>query len=168
LDGGRVLRSIIWWRTGNLRRATRIASMFGTAFGVVLILTGLGQIITGNTMGGTWQLLIGVFLAAAASQTRGQTEAAANLKGVSVSDLMDRTPLSVEPDITVNTLVHDYIYRLNRKFIIIAEGGRAIGFVGPEQIKKVPQSQWPETYVRTIAASFTHDTVVSPFAQAFE
>jgi Zn-dependent protease len=168
LDGGRVLRSIIWWRTGNLRRATRIASMFGTAFGVVLILTGLGQIVSGNTMGGTWQLLIGIFLAAAASQSRGQTEAAANLKGVSVSDLMDRAPLSAGPDVTVSTLVQDYIYRLNRKFVIIAEDGQAIGFVGPEQIKRVPQSQWQETYVRTIAARFTHDTVVSPSAPAFE
>jgi Zn-dependent protease len=168
LDGGRVLRSIIWWRTGNLRRATRIASMFGTAFGVLLILTGLGQIVTGNTMGGTWQLLIGVFLAAAASQARGQTEAAANLRGVSVSDLMDRSPLSVGPDITVSTLVQDYIYRLNRKFVIIAEDGQAIGFAGPEQIKQVPQSQWHDTYVRTIAARFTHDTVVLPSAPAFE
>jgi Zn-dependent protease len=168
LDGGRVLRSIIWWRTGNLRRATRIASMFGTVFGVVLILTGLGQIISGNTMGGTWQLLIGVFLAAAASQARGQTETAANLKGVSVSDLMDRAPLSAAPDITVSTLVQDYLYRLNRKFIIVAEDGQAIGFVGPEQIKKVPQSQWHDTYVRTIAARFTHDTVVTPAASAFE
>jgi Zn-dependent protease len=168
LDGGRVLRSIIWWRTGNLRHATRIASMFGTAFGVLLILTGLGQIITGNAMSGTWLLLIGIFLAAAASQARGQTEAAANLKGVSVSDLMDRAPLSAGPDITVSALVQDYLYRLNRKFIIIAEDGQAIGFVGPEQIRRVPQSQWPETYVRTIAASFTHDTVVSPSAPAFE
>jgi Zn-dependent protease len=168
LDGGRVLRSIIWWRTGNLRRATRIASMFGTAFGVLLILTGLGQIVTGNTMGGTWQLLIGVFLAAAASQARGQTETAANLRGVSVSDLMDRSPLSVGLDITVSTLVQDYIYRLNRKFVIIAEDGQAIGFAGPEQIKQVPQSQWHDTYVRTIAARFTHDTVVSPTAPAFE
>jgi Zn-dependent protease len=168
LDGGRVLRSIIWWRTGNLRRATRIASTFGTVFGAVLVLTGLGQIITGNTMGGTWQLLIGIFLAAAASQYRGQTEAAANLAGVSVSDLMDRAPLSAGPDITVSALVQDYLYRLNRKFIIIAEDGQAIGFVGPEQIRQVPQSQWAETYVRTIAARFTHDTVVAPSAPAFE
>ena len=168
LDGGRVLRSIIWWRTGNLRRATRIASMFGTAFGVVLIMVGIGEIITGNTMGGTWQLLIGVFLAAAASQARGQTETAANLKGVSVSDLMDRAPLSAGPDITVSTLVQDYIYRLNRKFIIIAEDGQAIGFAGPDQIRQVPQSQWHDTYVRAIAARFTHDTVVSPSAPAFE
>ncbi len=168
LDGGRVLRSIIWWRTGNLRRATRIASMFGTIFGMLLVLSGLSQIVSGNTMGGTWQLLIGIFLAAAASQSRNQTDTALNLKGVSVADLMDRAPLVAGPDVTIDRLVSDYISRLNRKFIIVAEDGQAIGYVGPEQIKQVPQSQWHDTYVRTIAARFTHDTVVSPAAPAFE
>ena len=72
------------------------------------------------------------------------------------------------PDVTVDSLVRDYIYRLNRKFIIVAEDGQAIGYVGPEQIKQVPQSQWHDTYVRAIAARFTHDTVVSPAAPAIE
>jgi Zn-dependent protease len=168
LDGGRILRSIIWWRTGNLRRATRIAAMFGSIFGIVLVLSGLSQIVSGNAMGGTWQLLIGIFLAAAASQARNQTDAAMNLKGVSVADLMDRAPLSAGPDITVDTLVNDYIYRLNRKFIIIAEEGQALGYVGLAQIKPVPKSQWQDTFVRTIAARFTHDTAVSPSAPAVE
>ena len=168
LDGGRVLRSIIWWRTGNLRRATRIASMFGTGFGGLLILLGVAQLFAGNTLGGTWQILIGLFLAAAASQARNQTATALSLKGASVADLMDRSPLSVPPGISVGELVRDYLYRQNRKFVIVAEGGQAMGYVGPEQIKKVSQSQWDETQVRSIAASFTHDTVVSPAAPAVE
>ncbi|HZV21116.1 MAG TPA: site-2 protease family protein, partial [Hyphomicrobiales bacterium] len=168
LDGGRILRSILWWRMGNLRRATRIAAMCGSIFGVVLVVLGLFQIFSGNAMAGTWQILIGVFLAAAASQARGQTEAAENLKGVSVADLMDRAPLTVIPDITVDVLVSDYIYRLNRKFIIVAEEGRALGYIGPEQVRRVPQSQWHETYVRAIAANFTHDTVVQPSSPAIE
>jgi Zn-dependent protease len=168
LDGGRVLRSIIWWRTGNLRRATKIASMFGTGFGGLLVALGLVQLFSGNTLGGTWQILIGLFLAAAASQARNQTATAMSLKGASVADLMDRSPLSVPPGISVGELVSDYLYRQNRKFVIVADGGQAMGYVGPEQIKKVPQSQWDETYVRAIAASFTHDTVVSPAAPAVE
>ncbi len=64
--------------------------------------------------------------------------------------------------------MRDHLYRLNRKFAVIAEDGQAIGYVGPEQIKKVPQSQWDETYVRAVAASFTHDTVVAPAAPAVE
>jgi len=166
LDGGRVLRSIIWWRTGNLRRATRIASLFGTVFGAILVLSGLSQIVSGNTLGGTWQLLIGIFLAAAASQSRHQTATALNLKGVSVADLMDRAPLTAPAGISVDALVRDYIYR--QKFIVVGEDGQAIGYVGPEQIRKVPQSQWHDTFARAIAARFTHDTVVSPAAPAIE
>ncbi|MGO9544297.1 MAG: site-2 protease family protein [Rhodomicrobium sp.] len=168
LDGGRVLRSIIWWRTGNLRRATRIASLFGTVFGAVLVLSGLSQIVTGHGATGTWWLLIGIFLAATASQSRSQTETALDLKDVSVADLMDRAPVAVSPDITVEALVRDYIYRLNCKFAIVGEDGRAIGFVGPDEIKRFPQAQWHDTYVRSIAAPFTHDTVVVPSAPAIE
>ncbi len=168
LDGGRILRSIIWWRTGNFRRATRIASMLGSIFGGFLVIVGLLQIVEGNTLGGTWQLLIGIFLAAAASQARNHMNAAENLKGVSVADLMDRSPLSVGPDITVETLVKDFIYGLNRKFIIVAEDGKAFGYIVPEQIRRVLQSQWRDTFARTIAERFTHDTVVSPAASAME
>ena len=168
LDGGRILRSIIWWRTGNFRRATRIASMFGTMFGGILVIAGLVQIVEGHTLGGTWQLLIGIFLAAAASQSRNHVNAAENLKGVSVADLMDRSPLSVGPDLTVEALVKDVIYGLNRKFIIVAEDGKAFGYIAPEQIRRVLQSRWHDTFVRTIAERFTHDTVVSPASSAME
>jgi Zn-dependent protease/CBS domain-containing protein len=168
LDGGRILRSIIWWRTGDFRRSTRIASLLGSFFGAFLVVAGLVQIVEGNTLGGTWQLLIGIFLAATASQARNQTNAAENLKGVSVADLMDRSPLSVAPDITVEALVKDFIYGLNRKFIIVAEDGKAFGYIVPEQIRHVLQSQWRDTFARTIAERFTHDTVVSPAASAIE
>jgi Zn-dependent protease/predicted transcriptional regulator len=168
LDGGRILRSIIWWRTGNFRRATRIASMFGTIFAGILVIAGLVQIAEGHTLGGTWQLLIGIFLAAAASQSRHHVNAAENLKGVSVADLMDRSPLSVGPDLTVEALVKDFIYGLNRKFIIVAEDGKAFGYIAPEQIRRVLRSQWHDTFVRTIAERFTHDTVVSPASSAME
>ncbi len=168
LDGGRLLRSIIWWRTGDLKRATRIASMFGAIFGGFLVVSGLVQIVNGSTLGGTWELLIGIFLAAAASQSRNQNNAAENLRGVSVADIMDSSPLSVAPDITVEALVKDFIYRLNRKFVIVAEDGKAFGYIGPEQIKRVLQSEWRDTFVRTIAERFTHDTVVSPAASAIE
>jgi CBS domain-containing protein len=81
---------------------------------------------------------------------------------------MDRAPLSAPPGITVDELVRDYLYRRNRKFVIIADDGQAIGFVGPEQLRRAPQPEWRDTYARAIAASFTHDTVVAPSAPAVE
>ena len=168
LDGGRILRSLLWWRTGNFRRATRIACLLGSVFGAFLVVMGILGIIDGNTLSGTWQLLIGVFLTAAASQSRIHTNAAENLKGVSVADLMDRSPLTVGPDLTVEALVKDYFYGRNLKFIVVAENGKAFGYVVPEQIRQVLQPQWHDTFVRTIAGRFTHDTVVSPASPALE
>ena len=81
---------------------------------------------------------------------------------------MDRSPLSVGPDLTVEALVKDFIYGLNRKFIIVAEDGKAFGYIAPEQIRRVLHSQWRDTFVRTIAERFTHDTVVSPASSAME
>ncbi len=168
LDGGRVLRSILWWQTGSFRHATRIATMLGTVFGFLLIAYGALQLFHGNWGGGPWLILIGIFLAIAATQARGETEAALNLKGVSVADLMDSKPKAAGPDITIDALVSDYLYRLNSKFFAVVEDGLAIGYVGPKEIKQVPQSQWRDTFVRAIATRFTHDTVVSPAAPAFE
>ena len=77
--------------------------MFGTAFGGFLVLSGLVQFFSGNKIGGTWQILIGLFLAAAASQSRNQIATALSLKGALVADLMDRAPLSAPPGITVGS-----------------------------------------------------------------
>ena len=98
LDGGRVLRSIIWWRTGNLMRATRIASCSAQA-SADFWCSGFCPALLGDTLGGTWQMLIGVFLAAAASQARNQTATALSLKDASVADLMERAPISAPPGI---------------------------------------------------------------------
>ncbi len=168
LDGGRILRSIIWWRTGNLKRATRIASTCGSIFGMVLMAWGGAQLFAGNAAAGTWQLLIGIFLTIAASQARSGTETAESLKGVAVSDLMDRTPITAPPGITVETLVKDYIYRLSRRFVIVAEDGHALGYIGPDQIKRVPQTEWQDTFIQAIAAPFTHNTVANPASSALD
>jgi Zn-dependent protease len=168
LDGGRILRSIIWWRTGNLRRATRIASTCGSIFGLMLMAWGGAQIFGGNAGAGTWQLLIGIFLTIAASQARNQTETSESLRGVIVSDLMDRAPITAPPGISVETLVKDYIYRLSRKFVIVAEDGQALGYISPEQIRRVPQAEWHDTFIRAIAAPFTHDTVANPSSPALD
>ena len=75
---------------------------------------------------------------------------------------------TVGPDITVDRVVRDYMYRLNRKFVVVADGEHAIGYIGPEQIRKIHQSDWPDTYARAAAARFTHETAVSPQTSAIE
>lgn len=96
LDGGRMLRAALWWRQGDLHKATRIASLLGAALGVALMLYGAYNAIQGSLVGGMWQVLIGYFVFNAAGNARRQSELVERLHGVNVRQLM-RTPAPVLP-----------------------------------------------------------------------
>lgn len=168
LDGGRILRSILWWRNGDIKRSTRIAAFSGTVFGGVLMVLGVVQLFTGNPIGGTWQLLIGFFLSGAASQARSQVELTEGLRNVTVGRVMDPNPMTVPPDTTLQSLVDDYIYRYRQKLFVVVEDGRALGFIGPEQARKVHRRDWAHTYVRAMMSPVDHRLVVSPDMTALE
>jgi Zn-dependent protease len=168
LDGGRILRSILWWRNGDIKRSTRIAAFCGTVFGGVLMVLGVVQLFTGNPIGGTWQLLIGFFLSGAASQARNQVELTEGLRNVTVARVMDPNPVTVPPDATLQTLVDDFVYRYRRKLFVVTEEGRALGFIGPQEARKVPRSQWPDTFVRAMMSPVDHRLVVTPATTALE
>jgi Zn-dependent protease/predicted transcriptional regulator len=168
LDGGRILRSILWWRNGDLRRSTRIAAFAGTVFGVTLMVLGLLQLMTGNPMGGTWQLLIGFFLTNAARQSRVQVDFTEGLRNVPVSKLMNANPVTVPPDATLQTLVDDYIYRHRSRLFVVAEDGNAIGCITPEQVRAVPRDDWGHTYVRAMMQPIGRKMITTPNASALE
>jgi Zn-dependent protease len=87
LDGGRVLRSIIWAASGSLRRATEIASYVGQGFGFLLIFAGVAQVLGGNFLNGLWIGFVGWFLNSAAESTRQQQVLQEGLRGARVAEL---------------------------------------------------------------------------------
>ena len=93
LDGGRMLRAALWWRQGDLRKATRLASYLGAALGIALMAFGAYNAFQGASIAGLWQILIGYFVYNAAGNARRQTEIVARLHGVSVRQLMRAPPL---------------------------------------------------------------------------
>ena len=97
LDGGRMLRAALWWRQGDLRKATRLASFMGAALGIALMAFGAYNSFQGSLIGGMWQILIGYFVFNAAGHARRQTEIVERLRGVSVGQLMRTLPPHV-PD----------------------------------------------------------------------
>jgi Zn-dependent protease/CBS domain-containing protein len=169
LDGGRVLRSILWGIKKNLRSATRISSRIGSGFGILLILLGAIQFFRGNFIGGIWWFLIGMFLQNAAKTSYQQLLIRRALEGEPVRKFMEPNPVSVPPNLTVQALVDDYIYKYHFKmFPIVKEPDRLFGCVTTKQIKEIPREEWPLKSVTDLATQCSPENTIDPKADAMK
>lgn len=154
LDGGRVLRSILWWMTGSLDKATRWASRVGQGVGFLLIAWGVGVLLQGALLGGVWRILIGWFLNNAAKASYRQMKVNQVLHDVSVARLMQREPPTIEANASVGELVQ-LALRTEQRAIPVVEGHDLMGLVTLEQVQRLPESQWDATPVRQIMTPAT-------------
>jgi CBS domain-containing protein len=156
LDGGRVLRSILWGTTGNLRKATNIAATIGQVLGWAMIVYGLWQFISGVFLGGLggfsglWFALIGWFLSSAADASRKEMTLREHLAGIKVKDVMNTQPGSIGPETTVEQVVGNIFQRLHGRAVPVCTNERLLGIVTIDDVKKVPREQWPVTPVARI------------------
>jgi Zn-dependent protease len=176
LDGGRVLRSILWAATQNLRTATRWASWVGQAIGWLMILAGLAMIfgaripfIGTGFLGGLWLAFIGWFLNMAALQSYRQVVIHDILEGVPVARLMRTTVPTVPGTISIGDLVHEYVMRTDeRAFPVLQDGDHLIGLVSLDDVRRVPRRDWETTRVREIMTPIDQVAVVTPDEEAGE
>ncbi len=143
MDGGRVLRGIIWMVTGNAAKATRIASVTGQVLAVGFIMFGLLIFFSGAGMGGLWIAFIGWFLLNAARASYTQLEVTENLSGVKVGDLMSRDVPTVESRENLQTIVDDFLLKTGRRCLMVADGGELAGLITPHEIKPIERRLWP-------------------------
>lgn len=153
LDGGRVLRSILWGRTGSLERATRIASFTGQVFGWLLIGYGVFQVLHGNFLSGLWIAFIGWFLNSAADASRQEVMLQRLVGDVPVAQIMEPNPDTVAPDTSVKEVVEEHLLRRGRRALPVGQGDRLLGIVTLTDIKRLPQQEWPKTPVSQIMTS---------------
>lgn len=149
LDGGRVLRALLWWMTGSLEKATRWASRVGQVVAFLLIAWGVGVLLQGYLLGGMWRILIGWFLNNAAKASYRQLRVSQVLGEVSVARLMQRDPATVEAQASIGELVR-HALRTEQRALPVVEGQELCGLVSLEEVKQVPESQWDDTPVRRI------------------
>jgi len=145
LDGGRVLRAIIWKRSGNIRDATRIAGFCGQLISLVLIAFGVYMALAPTFRAyfmGLWSVLVGVFLlGAATSVVRSVREPG------SVLDAM--SPLFViEPDLAISRFVDEILPLHRHSSFPVAQGKSLLGILTLEDLKKLPREQWRDRRVR--------------------
>jgi Zn-dependent protease/predicted transcriptional regulator len=154
LDGGRVLRSLIWWRNHNLRRATRIASNAGRVIGFLFIFGGIYLIFTGYWFDGIWLALIGWFLESAAAGSYQQLLMEEMLKGHTAGEIMSGDCAVVPPDMTIDHLVNGNILTSGRRCFPVVSGSGIVGLMTLANISEVPRDQWTTETVQQAMTPF--------------
>lgn len=162
LDGGRVLRSILWGLGGNLQTATRWASRVGQLVAYLMIFGGIWRILGSGQLDGLWWILIGWFLDNAASSSYQQVAMRAMLQGHKVRDIMNRECSLLPAGMSVQQMVDEYLLPTGRRCFPVLEGDTVRGLLTLHHVKKVPREAWPTTRVEEIMTPLEQLRAVSP------
>jgi Zn-dependent protease/CBS domain-containing protein len=166
LDGGRVLRAILWKTTGSLRKATWWATIAGEGFALVLIVWGALNIAAGNLFHGLWTCLIGLFLRDAARGSYEQVLVRQALEGEKVRRFMTPDPFVIPPSLDLHTWVEDFVYRHNRKAFPVVSEGRLEGYIETDVLAAVPRAEWDRHTVGELMRRDTDAISIQPDADA--
>lgn len=166
LDGGRVLRAVLWKRRGNLLEATRIASLSGTVLGWVLIGLGALSLFGGVRIGGVWLLVIGMFILAAARSAYEQQLMTSTVAGQTVGFLMTACVVTTTPDRTLSEFVNDIVLAQRVSFSPVVENGRLLGYVDLDTVIRIDRENWPITHVEDVFIASDESNTVRPQMQA--
>ncbi len=167
LDGGRVLRSAIWHYQRDLGRATRIASNIGQVFGALLMGLGVVELFFGGFVSAVWYFILGIFLRNAAQQSYQQMMIQGALKDEPVSRFMNTHPVTVPPNISVEDLVQDYVYRFHHKmFPVVTESSHLAGCISTDEVKAIPREEWRQHSVQELMQPCSLDNTISPDTNA--
>ncbi len=145
LDGGRVLRAVIWAVTDNYRRATLIAAYIGRSFGFLFIALGVWRMFQGDFGGGLWTAFIGWFLENAASSQIYQVIFQGLLAGHTVSQAMSNHCTTVPADLPLQQVVDEHILREGQRCLLVNRGEDTVGLMTLHRIKEVPRTAWSTT-----------------------
>jgi len=169
LDGGRALRAILWGLWKNLRWATRVSSAVGFGFGVLFILLGVFQFLTGNVIGGIWLFLIGMYLQSAARASYQQILIRKALEGEPVRRFMKTDPVTVSPSISIRQLVEDYVYKYHfQMFPIVKDSDKLVGCITTKELKEIPREEWGQKTVGELATKCSPGNTIEPQADAMQ
>lgn len=147
LDGGRVLRGIVWGINKDFIRATRIASTVGRVFAYFMIVFGIWQALNGNWIGGLWLAFIGWFLLTAAQESYAQVAIRHVLEGLRAEDIMTRDIPTVPRDMSLEEYVHE-VLRTGRRFHIVTGVGAPVGIVTLHAARSIPREEWANTSIQ--------------------
>jgi Zn-dependent protease len=141
MDGGRIVRAIAWWRTGDRSSATRFAANLGRVFGYLFIGAGLLLIFAGDVFAGVWLALIGFVVNGSARAATAQTAITSGISKLVVSDIMDREPVAIPDKLSVEQALDEYFLRYRWPwFPVVDAAHRFLGLVVRDKADEVPET----------------------------
>ncbi len=164
LDGGRVLRAIIWWKTGDADRSTRAAAKTGQVVALVFIAVGIFRFFGGAGIGGLWIAFIGWFLLQAARESYVRVGLTSALIGIRVADVMTRDCPTVDGWLNIQNFVDHELLRTGRRCFIVIEKGEIAGLVTPHEIKTIERARWPFVTLHDVMRPLEEMRSISPGA----
>ena len=163
LDGGRIIRDIAWRRTGSERTGWRVAARTGRMTGLVVIGVGLTLFVAQGDMTGAMIALTGWFLVLSANSVRDRVRLDDLVGGHLVSDAMDADPLTVSPNLTVDTFAAQLLDGETPVFAVpVVEGEAIVGLLGVGQVRRIRRSEWAKTRVEDVMAKPPKLTFLAP------
>jgi Zn-dependent protease/CBS domain-containing protein len=162
LDGGRILRSIIWAISGNFNAATRSASIVGKTVAYSFVVIGVVVALRGGFFNGLWIGFIGWFLLNAAQQSYQQVVLRESLSGIKANDMMTRDCPRVERGTTLAAFVEDFLFRTGRHCFLVMDGDLLQGIITLHEINKISRDQWNQIRVEEIMIPLLQLRWVSP------
>lgn len=163
LDGGRVLRAVLWMRGRDVRRATVVAARAGAVLSYLMIGLGIVFFFAGDALNGVWFAFLGWFLLSAARAEEEGTVIRDSLAGLRVADVMTPDPQVAPGWITVDELIHEYVLKHRHSSYPVRDfEGRPQGLVTLDRLRRVPADRRRATRVADVAYRLSEVVTASP------
>lgn len=161
LDGGRVLRSYLWYRSGNLRQATRSAARVGEVFAMMLMVLGVMSVLAMHIIPGVWLILVGLFLKSSAETEFRSFELRFGLQDMKIAEIM-APAIAVDSSTTISKFVNDYVFHYHYRVFPVVELGRFVGMIDVRSIKAVSPNDWPTAKIGAFLSDPSTYCVLDP------
>lgn len=162
LDGGRILHSIVWLRTGDKTRATQVAMRSGVLLGYVMVAVGIFWVFEGYWLNGLWLVFLGWYLQSMATQEWAASQTQKLFEGLRVADLVQTDPHTITPDARLDDVVDEVMMRYQARVVPVVSEGAFLGLVTLEGVARIPKDRWPVTTALTVMIPARQVHTVSP------
>lgn len=150
MDGGRILRSLLWMRSNDMMKSTASASQIGRVIAYVIMFAGVFFLIFVDLFDGLWLILIGWFISSGASSEMNQLRMQRDLANLKADDIMTRTVDSVSPDMTLSELSSEFMQHKHNGFPVVDSSGEILGCITTQDLRHVQRNRWDTTFVRDV------------------